>query len=175
MGQSTVVSIDRWSLCTGGPCVQVVLVYRWSLCTGSACTQVVLMYRWSLCAGGPCVWVVLVYRWSLCRGGPCVWVVLVYRWSLCTGGPCVQVVLVYRWSLCTGGFCIQVDVKTGFNILLLFPFIFIFFAFQGREDVVPVVDSTMDILKGKGSPSTAHHIEKIIRKANGKSTTLYSK
>ena len=34
MGQSTVVSTDRWSLCTGSPCVQVVLVDRWSLCTG---------------------------------------------------------------------------------------------------------------------------------------------
>ena len=30
----------RWSLYTGGPCVQVVLVYRWSLCTGGLCVQV---------------------------------------------------------------------------------------------------------------------------------------
>ena len=31
----------RWSFCTGGPCVQVVLLYRWSLCTGGPCVQVV--------------------------------------------------------------------------------------------------------------------------------------
>ena len=29
----------KWSLCTGGPCVQVVLVYRWFLCTGGSCVQ----------------------------------------------------------------------------------------------------------------------------------------
>ena len=38
-----VVPIDRWSLCTDGPYVQVVLMYRWSLCV-----QVVLV---SWCGG----------------------------------------------------------------------------------------------------------------------------
>ena len=33
-------------------------MYRWSLCTGGLCVQVVLVYRWSLCTGGPCVQVV---------------------------------------------------------------------------------------------------------------------
>ena len=33
-------------------------MYRWALCTGSPCVQVVLVYRWSLCTGGPCVQVV---------------------------------------------------------------------------------------------------------------------
>ena len=75
-------------------------MYRWSLCTGGPCVQVVLVCRWSLYVGG------------LYVGGPCIQVVLVYRWSLYTGGPCIQVVLVYRWSLCTGSPCIQVAFKT---------------------------------------------------------------
>ena len=87
----------RWSLYTGGPCVQVVLVYRWSLYTGGLCVQVVLVHRWSLYTGGPWIQVVFVHRWSLYTGGPCTQVVLVYRWSLYTGGPCVQVVLVHRF------------------------------------------------------------------------------
>ena len=40
-----VVLVYRWSLYTGGPCIQVVLVYRWSLYTGGHCIQVVLVYR----------------------------------------------------------------------------------------------------------------------------------
>ena len=42
----------RWSLYTGGPCIQVVLVYRWSLYSGGPCVQVVLVDRWSLYTGG---------------------------------------------------------------------------------------------------------------------------
>ena len=47
----TGVPMYRWSLCKGGPCVQVVPVYRCpyiqvSLCTGGLCVQV------SLCTGG---------------------------------------------------------------------------------------------------------------------------
>ena len=106
--QPIVSSIDRWPLCTGGPCVQVVLVYRWFLYTGGPCVQVALVYRWPLCTGGPCVQVALVYRWSFYTGGPSIQVVLLYRWPLCTGGPCVQVVLLYRWSFCTCGPCVQV-------------------------------------------------------------------
>ena len=42
--------MHRWSLCTGGLCVQV------ALCTGGLCVQV------ALCTGGLCVQVVFVYR-----------------------------------------------------------------------------------------------------------------
>ena len=77
-------------------------MYRWPLCTGVPCVQVVLVCRWSLYAGGPCVQVVLVCRWPLCTGGPCMQVALVYRWPLYAGGPCVQVVLVCRSSLYAG-------------------------------------------------------------------------
>ena len=97
----------RWSLYTGGPCIQVVLVYRWYLYTGGPWIQVVLVYRWYLCTGGPCIQVVLVYRWYLCTGGPWIQVVLGYRWSLYTGGLCVQFVLN----------CIQAVFKASFTLL----------------------------------------------------------
>ena len=80
MGQHAVVSIDRWSFCTGGPSVQVVLPYRWSFCTGGPSVQVVLPYRWSFCAGGPSVQVVLLYRWSFYTGGPSVQMAIFTRY-----------------------------------------------------------------------------------------------
>ena len=46
----------RWSLCTGGHCVQVVIVYRWSLHTGGLCTEMIelthsMVQWWSLQTG----------------------------------------------------------------------------------------------------------------------------
>ena len=60
MDQSVVFIIDRWSFCTGGPSIQVVLLYRWSFCTGGPSVQVVHLYRWYTC--GPSVQVILLCR-----------------------------------------------------------------------------------------------------------------
>ena len=66
-------------------------MYRWSYCTGGLTVQVVLLYRWSYCTGGLYVQVVCMYMWSYCTGGLTVQVVCMYRWSVCTGGLYVQV------------------------------------------------------------------------------------
>ena len=69
----------------------MVLVYRWSLCTGGPCVQVILVYRWSLCTGGPCLQVVLVYRWSLFTEGSYIEVHWYHGGGLGTMQPLVVV------------------------------------------------------------------------------------